>query len=85
MLRFLAAARDLSVLVSVQTGSGAHPSSRSLGTCSKVTGAGNDHSPRLASMLGISGVILLLPPYAFVTCLETAPPHFAFTFLFIFI
>lgn len=85
MLRFLAAARDLSVLLSVRTGSGTHPAPRSLGTGSKVTGAGNDHSPHLASMLRMSGVILLLPPYAFMTCPETAPPYFVFTFLFIFI
>ena len=85
MLRFLAAARGLYVLVCVQTGSGTHPTSRSHGTGSKVTGAGNDHLPHLASMLRMSGVILLLPPYAFVTCPETATPYFVFTFLFIFI
>jgi hypothetical protein len=84
VLRFLAAARDLSVLVSVHTGSGAHPTSRSLGTGSKVTGAGNDHSLHLASIIMI-GVILLLPPYAFAACPETAPPYFVFTFLYIFI
>lgn len=85
MLRFPAAARDLSVFVSVQTASGAHAASRSLGTGSKVTGTGNDHSPHLASMLRVSGVILLLPPYTFVTCPETAPPYFVFSFLFIFV
>jgi hypothetical protein len=85
VLRFLAAARYLSVLESVQTGFGAHPASRSLGTGSKVTGAGNDHSPHLASMLRMSRVKLLLPPCAFVTCPETASPYFVFTFLFIFI
>jgi hypothetical protein len=80
-----ARARDLSLLQNIQTASGAHPPSYSMGTGVHWWGYDAYHSPQSSVEVKKEGSYTSTPPYVFMACIATVTDTFAFIYLCSFI